>query len=136
MAYDSIFKADLFAGFTVIVTGGGRGIGRCTAHELAALGAHVLLVGRKADKLKSRRRNYRRRRQGRLEHLRYSRGRCGDASGWRTDPQARPDPRSGQQCRRAVPVALASINQKGFETVMRTNLVGGFLMARKCSTSP
>jgi citronellol/citronellal dehydrogenase len=34
------------------------------------------------------------------------------------------------------PSPLASINQKGFETVMRTNLVGGFLMARKCSTSP
>ena len=53
MAYDSIFKADLFAGQTIIVTGGGSGIGRCTAHELAALGAQVLLVGRKADKLKS-----------------------------------------------------------------------------------
>ena len=53
MAYDSIFKADLFAGQTIIVTGGGSGIGRCTAHELAALGAHVLLVGRKADKLKT-----------------------------------------------------------------------------------
>src|SRR5437868_5013977 len=53
MAYDSIFKADLFAGQTIIVTGGGSGIGRCTAHELAALGAHVLLVGRKVDKLKT-----------------------------------------------------------------------------------
>ena len=29
------------------------------------------------------------------------------------------------------PSPLASINQKGFETVMRTNLVGGFLMARE-----
>ncbi|MCZ7080235.1 SDR family NAD(P)-dependent oxidoreductase, partial [Salmonella enterica] len=27
------------------------------------------------------------------------------------------------------PSPLASINQKGFETVLRTNLVGGFLMA-------
>ena len=39
MAYDSIYKPDLFAGQTIIVTGGGSGIGRCTAHELAALGA-------------------------------------------------------------------------------------------------
>lgn len=51
MGYDSIFKPDLFAGQTIVVTGGGSGIGRCTAHELAALGARVLLVGRKADKL-------------------------------------------------------------------------------------
>ena len=34
-----------------IITGGGSGIGRCVAHELAALGAHVLLSGRSADKL-------------------------------------------------------------------------------------
>lgn len=53
MAYNSIFKPGVFAGQTIIGTGGGSGIGRCTAHELAFLGAHVLLVGRKADKLKT-----------------------------------------------------------------------------------
>src|SRR5690606_41973013 len=51
MRYDSVFKPDLFAGQTVMVTGGGSGIGRCTAHELASLGAHVVLVGRKPEKL-------------------------------------------------------------------------------------
>ena len=51
MHYDSVFKPDLFAGQTILVTGGGSGIGRCTAHELAALGAHVVLVGRKLEKL-------------------------------------------------------------------------------------
>ena len=35
----------------MIVTGGGSGIGRCTAHELASLGATVALVGRKPEKL-------------------------------------------------------------------------------------
>ena len=51
VAYQSIFRDSLFAGQVIIVTGGGSGIGRCTAHELAALGATVALVGRKADKL-------------------------------------------------------------------------------------
>src|SRR5713101_3668212 len=51
MPFDSVFKAGLFAGQTVIVTGGGSGIGRCTAHELASLGAHVVLIGRKQEKL-------------------------------------------------------------------------------------
>ena len=49
--YRSIFAADLFAGQVVLVTGGGSGIGRCIAHELASLGAHVVLIGRKLDKL-------------------------------------------------------------------------------------
>ncbi len=51
MAYQSIYRERLFSGQTVIVTGGGSGIGRCTAHELASLGAHVVITGRKADKL-------------------------------------------------------------------------------------
>src|SRR5690606_9552278 len=42
MSYDSVFKPGLFADQTIMVTGGGSGIGRCTAHELAALGAHVV----------------------------------------------------------------------------------------------
>src|SRR5258708_9877003 len=51
MPYRSVFKPGLFEGRTIVVTGGGSGIGRCTAHEIAALGAHVVITGRKADKL-------------------------------------------------------------------------------------
>ena len=51
MSYRSVFKPGLFTGQAVIVTGGGSGIGRCTAHEIAALGAHVVITGRKPDKL-------------------------------------------------------------------------------------
>ena len=49
--YNSIFRPDLFAGQTIIVTGGGTGIGRAIAHELASLGAHVVVAARKEENL-------------------------------------------------------------------------------------
>src|SRR5260370_14899514 len=51
MPYQSVFRPQLFNGQTIIITGGGSGIGRCTAHELAALGANVAILGRTAEKL-------------------------------------------------------------------------------------
>ena len=132
MAFDSIFKAGLFQGQTIIVTGGGSGIGRCTAHELAALGAHVILVGRKPEKLQA----------VAAEILEDG----GHASWQACDIRDEEAVKAlvGQIIQAHGPVhglvnnaggqypsPLASINQKGFETVLRTNLVGGFLMARE-----
>jgi citronellol/citronellal dehydrogenase len=51
MPYHSIFRPGLFDGQTIVVTGGGSGIGRCTAHELKSLGARIALVGRTQEKL-------------------------------------------------------------------------------------
>lgn len=51
MEYRSVFRPGLFAGQTIIVTGGGSGLGRCTAHELRSLGARLALIGRTAEKL-------------------------------------------------------------------------------------
>lgn len=45
------FAADLLAGKTVLVTGGGSGIGRATAIEMARSGAAVALYGRRREKL-------------------------------------------------------------------------------------
>ena len=42
--YRSAFRPGLFEGQTVVVTGGGSGLGRCAVHELASLGAHVAVM--------------------------------------------------------------------------------------------
>ncbi|MAE94469.1 MAG: 2,4-dienoyl-CoA reductase [Deltaproteobacteria bacterium] len=49
--FDSVFRPGLFAGQVHVVTGGGTGIGRCIAHELACLGAHVVVTGRRPEPL-------------------------------------------------------------------------------------
>jgi 2-hydroxycyclohexanecarboxyl-CoA dehydrogenase len=47
----SIFAPGLFEGQTVVITGGGSGIGLATARELAYLGANVAIAGRKREKI-------------------------------------------------------------------------------------
>jgi citronellol/citronellal dehydrogenase len=51
MTYQSGFRDGVFAGQTVLIAGGGGGLGRCIAHELAHLGARVVLCGRTLAKL-------------------------------------------------------------------------------------
>jgi citronellol/citronellal dehydrogenase len=133
--YRSVFRPGLFAGRTVIVTGGGSGIGRCTAHELAALGAHPVLVGRKAPKLEKA-----------AAEIREDGGDCSFfVCDIRDEAQVRDTVAAIVTARGQIhglvnnaggqfPAPLSAINQKGFETVVRTNLVGGFLMAREVYT--
>jgi citronellol/citronellal dehydrogenase len=133
MPYDSIFKPGLFDGQVVVVTGGGSGIGRCTAHELASLGTTVALVGRKLDRLAAV--------QGEIA-----------AAGGRSSAHAC-DIREEDQVQGVVAeiltqhgridglvnnaggqfsAPLSAISAKGWDAVVRTNLTGGFLMAREC----
>ena len=130
--FRSVFRPDLFAGQVAIVTGGGTGIGRCIAHELASLGATVVLSARKPERLEAVRAeiaadggqadsipcNIRSEaevqhlfaetlaRHGRLDHL------VNNAGGQFLSP---PD----------------QISLKGWQAVIDTNLTGTFLMCRE-----
>src|SRR5688500_15667690 len=46
-----LFKPGLLDGQVAIVSGGGSGLGRASALELAALGARVVVCGRRAEPL-------------------------------------------------------------------------------------
>lgn len=46
-----VFRPGLLTGQVAIVTGGGSGLGRATALELTALGAHVVICGRRPEPL-------------------------------------------------------------------------------------
>ncbi|MBM3555655.1 MAG: SDR family oxidoreductase [Alphaproteobacteria bacterium] len=133
MTYRTVFRPGLFKDHVVIVTGGGSGIGRCTAHELAALGAKIALVGRKGEKLAKVRdeivedggevesfvcdireeEKVKETVAAVLRHFKRIDGLVNNAGG-------------------QFPAPLVAISQKGWETVVRTNLTGGFLMAREC----
>src|SRR3954463_11644733 len=134
-AYQSVFRARLFEGQAGIVTGAGSGIGRCTAHELAALGAKVALVGRRLEKLEAVARE------------------IADAGGTARCYAA--DIREEERVREVIGAALADfgrldfvvnnaggqfaaplekISAKGWDAVVRNNLTGGFLVAREAYT--
>lgn len=114
------------------MTGGGSGIGRCIAHELSSLGARVVLIGRKQDKLT----------QVAAEIA---------EDGGRADVVAL-DIRDEEAVVAGVkqvvsthgrihglvnnaggqfPAPLVAISKRGFDAVVATNLTGSFLMARE-----
>ena len=133
--YRSVFQPGLFKGQVALVTGGGSGIGRCTAHELAALGAAVAIVGRKAEKLDAVR-----------AEIESAGGICSThVCDIREEDTVRATVASVLERHGRVdalvnnaggqfPAPLSSISAKGWDAVVRNNLTGGFLMARECVT--
>jgi citronellol/citronellal dehydrogenase len=131
-AYASVLRPGLFADQVHIVTGGGSGIGRCVAHELAALGATVILTGRTQEKLDKVAAEIK-------------------EDGGKADTFAF-DIRDEEQVKTAIaaiaakhgrihglvnnaggqfPSPLQMISKRGFDAVVTNNLTGGFLMARE-----
>lgn len=132
MPYGSVYRRDLFAGQTHLITGGGSGIGRCTAHELAALGSHVALVGRTAEKLEAVQREIRAEGGSASIHPADIRdeARIGQVVDEVVDSQGAIDGlvnNAGGQYRSR----LQDISTKGFEAVVRNNLTGGFIVMRE-----
>ncbi|QNG38565.1 SDR family oxidoreductase [Geodermatophilaceae bacterium NBWT11] len=131
-SYRSVFAPGLFTGQTVVVTGGGSGIGRCTAHELASLGAHVAVVGRSQDKLDRVHAEITEDGGSVSTHSCDIRDEAGViavvdavlAEHGRIDGLVN---NAGGQYR----AKLAEISTKGFEAVVRSNLTGGFIVMRE-----
>lgn len=132
MKYQSQFRSDAFKDKVIIVTGGGSGIGRCTAHELVALGAKVIITGRKQEK---------------LDHVAAE---IAEDGGTVTTLVC--DIRNEEQVKATIaavlekfgrldglvnnaggqfPAPLSMISANGFEAVVRNNLFGSFLMMRE-----
>ena len=134
-SYRSVFRPGLFAGKVVIVTGGGSGIGRCTAHELAALGAAVAIVGRRAEKLDAVRAEIEA--AGNMCSTHVCDIRDEDAVRATITQVLARHGRIDSLVNNAggqFPSPLSSITAKGWDAVVRNNLTGGFLMARECVT--
>jgi citronellol/citronellal dehydrogenase len=131
--FQSVFRDDLFRGKTIIVTGAGSGIGRCTAHELASLGASLVLIGRNIEKLAHV--------QGELNVAfpsnTFSVHSCDirdeDAVEVAMEAAFNIHSRFDGLVNNAggqYPMSLEAISLKGWEAVIKTNLTGGFIMAK------
>jgi citronellol/citronellal dehydrogenase len=131
-SYASVFRDSLFQDQVCLVTGGGSGIGRCTAHELAALGARVVLAGRKREKLE-RVASEIVEAGGRAELYAFD-IRDEDAVVQTVTDIVAKHGRINALVNNAggqFPAPLSTISKRGFEAVVSTNLTGGFLVARE-----
>ncbi|MFO1190768.1 MAG: SDR family oxidoreductase [Rhodoferax sp.] len=133
MPYRSAFAPGLMAGRVALVTGGGSGIGRCTAHELAALGARVALVGRKPDKLQAVQAEIAQ--DGGSASMHVCDIRQEDAVRQTVVDVLAAHGRLDMLVNNAggqYITPLAQTSAKGWQAVIDTNLTGGFLVAREC----
>lgn len=127
-----IFAPGLLDGQVIVVTGGGSGLGRATAVELAALGARVVVVGRRAEPLE--------------ETVTLCEGACEaqvcdireeDHVGALVDGVLERHGKIDTLVNNAGGQYMSpaeDISAKGFETVVRLNLLGTWLMTHAVAT--
>lgn len=127
---ESIFRPGLFEGQTVLITGGGTGIGRAIARELVGLGARVRLAARREEPLQATCAELGERASYQLADIRDE---AQVASLFAESPvHALVNNAGGQFFSPAE-----AISPKGWRAVIDTNLTGTFLMcqaARKAGT--
>lgn len=135
--YRSVFRPDLFEGQTIVITGAGSGLGRCTAHELASLGASLALVGRQLEKLQAVR-------QELLQAYPEMASRISlHSCDIRQEDSVKETVQAILAQHHAIhglfncaggqyPAPLRDISLKGWDAVVRNNLHGTFLFSREC----
>ncbi|MFY9488371.1 MAG: SDR family oxidoreductase [Solirubrobacterales bacterium] len=133
----SIFAEELLAGQVILISGGGSGLGRAAAIELTGLGADVVICGRERDPLRE------------TADLCTQSGASGSCSNFVCDI------RESDQVSELVDATLElhgkidvlvnnaggqflapaeDITEKGFETVIRLNVLGSWLMTHTVAT--
>ena len=133
--YRSIFRNDLFENQTILITGGGTGIGRAIAHELASLGANVIIASRKTEPLEKT-----------MAEIKSAGGSCSmytvnirneEAINAMFDEMLSDHKTIHGLVNNAggqFPSPAENINQKGWHAVVETNLTGTFLMSKTAYT--
>jgi citronellol/citronellal dehydrogenase len=132
-----IFKPDLLAGQTILISGGGSGLGRAAAIELTGLGADVVICGRA------------------IEPLRETSDFCMSAGAEGSCSAMECDIREADQVEALVDATLElhgkidtlvnnaggqflapaeDITEKGFDTVIKLNVHGTWLMSHTVAT--
>ncbi len=133
MSYQSVLKADIFKGKNFLVTGSGSGFGRCIAHELASLGATILMMGRTEEKLLTVKAEIESDNPGTLVDYGCADIRDADAVDSVIDKFLADHGQIHGLVNNAggqFPSDLENISPNGFLAVVRTNLLGGFIVSK------
>ena len=128
-----IFAPGLLEGQVVVVSGGGSGLGRATAIELAACGAQVVVIGRRQEPLEETVAMCEDKRCEAIVCDIREEGQVADLVSGVLDRHGRIDTLVNNAGGQYMSPA-EDLTPKGFDTVVRLNLVGTWLMTHAVAT--